>query len=140
MIRQRLLRLARDTAATTALEFGIIGNVLVLLLFAGIEIGGMIWTQATLQVVAAETARCAALGTCTSPASFAVSKATAELGFAMITTSNVYVASSPTSSHPCGSVTSGAYEVVTITSSYWLGNLVYPIAAKTQTATACFPN
>jgi hypothetical protein len=154
MKRKTFRGLMRDTDATTALEFGIIGNVLMLLLFAGLEIGMMMWTHTTLQAIANRTARCAALGccywtpsaSCVAPATWAVDEASVLLGSSVSSTLTVSVTPSGTSSATCQSASGviyasgGAYDVVNISLPPWVGILKYPIAATTQNVTACFPN
>lgn len=120
----------------TALEFGILGMVFILLLLAPIEVGLMIWTGSTLQATAAQTARCAAIGSsmCTDPKAYAVALAGQWIGPNVISAQNVTVATTTT----CHSAT-GNFEQVIITASIWSGTLLSPIAAGTQTVSACFP-
>lgn len=141
--------LTRDTKGATALEFAMVSLMLFAMLFGGIEVGMMLWTRGTLQSVAAQTARCVAIGsplcngtgtTCsgTTPAGYAVCQATIWLGgTALITASNVTIAPGT----ECGSTTGslGSFEIVTITASPWIGSFVYPFNNHTETVTACFP-
>ena len=143
MTRNTFVRLADDTAATTALEFGIIGNVLVILLFAGLEIAFMIWTQATLQLVADQTARCAAVvaPSCNSIANtqaYAVTEASSHLWPNAISTSNVSVTKITPPTY-CENDNTGYYWVITINWSYWSGKIKYPLTANAQqTVTSCY--
>lgn len=128
-------RLGADRRGETALEFALVGGVFVMLLLAPIELGLMIWTGSSLQTVATETARCAAIGSCSAdPASFAVNLANKWLSAGAITSRDVRVQST-TSCHNA----SGQFEQVSITSSIWAGALISPLAGTTQVATACFP-
>lgn len=137
MIRTGHLSLAGDTRATTAIEFAFIGSVLMILLLAGLDIGLMTWTRAILQSVAGQTARCVAIASsaCSSGQQYAVTLATGALGSAVITTANVTVTAATT----CLNAT-GHYEKVTITTSYWVGPIVFPLTARSQTVTACYPH
>lgn len=131
--------LIRNTKAATALEFALVSGMLMALLFGGLEAGIMLWTRGTLQTVAAQTARCMAIGSplCATAQAFAVSKATSWLGSAMITAADVTAATSTS----CLSQTSGTttFEVVTITVTPWAGSSIYPFGNRTETVTACFP-
>lgn len=140
MIRRptRLLRTARflrnDRDGETALEFALVAALFVSLLLAPVELGLMVWTGSSLQAVAAQTARCAAIGSCSNPASYAVSLAGQWIGSNAITARDVRVQASTT----CHSAT-GAFEQVSITSSIWAGALISPLSGTTQVASACFP-
>ena len=118
------------------LEFALLASVLMAMLLGGLELGLMMWTQGTLQSVAARTARCAAIGSaaCPNPQQYAVNLATAWLGAGMITTGNVTVTSVTT----CGTA-SGTFEQVTIHASGWVGAILFPLNAQTETTTACYP-
>ncbi len=137
MNRRWLASLAHDARATTALEFAMVGSVLMILLLGGINLGLMTWTLATLQSVAAQTARCVAIGSsaCSNAKQYAVTLATGTLGSAMITTANVKVTSATTCLNA-----SGSFEVVAITASTWSGQIAFPLTARSQTVTACYPH
>jgi Flp pilus assembly protein TadG len=51
----------RDRRAVSALEFAIIGSVLFVSSLGVIDLGMILWTQGSLQAVAAEAARCGAI-------------------------------------------------------------------------------
>ena len=129
-------RIRSDRRGTAALEFAMVGGLLVLMLLGCIEVGLMMWTGSALQSVAAQTARCAAIGStaCTDPAQYAVSLAGKWVGASAITTSDVQV-SAGTSCHGA----TGTFAIVTITSSIWSGTFLAPITGNSQTAMACFP-
>ena len=57
-------RFRRCVAGATAIEFAFVGPVLLLTGFGTIQLVVAIWHWNILQVVAAETARCLAVGTC----------------------------------------------------------------------------
>ncbi|MGH7041447.1 MAG: TadE/TadG family type IV pilus assembly protein [Acetobacteraceae bacterium] len=136
MIRIARHRLRADRRGETALEFALVGGVFFLLLLAPIELGLMIWTGSALQQVAAQTARCVAIGSsqCTSPQTYAVGLASKWVGSNAINSNSVTAAHTPT----CNNAT-GNFEKVTITSSIWAGAFISPLAGTTQVATACFP-
>ncbi|MDR3534843.1 MAG: pilus assembly protein [Rhodopila sp.] len=140
MNRMARQSLARSIKGAAALEFALVSGVLMAMLLGGFELGLMMWTRGTLQAVAAQTARCVAIGSsaCTtskSPQQYAVDLATTKLGSAMITKANVTVTAATT----CKSA-SGSFEVVTISASPWVGSIVYPFTGPTQTLTACYPH
>jgi Flp pilus assembly protein TadG len=122
---------------TAALEFALVSGVFFMLLFGIIELGLSMWIRSTLQTVAAQTARCAAIGSsaCASGAAqYAVSLARPWLPIYAITTKDVVVSTTTT----CFGA-SGNFESVTITAPSWIGGLVYPVAGGWQTMQACFP-
>ena len=75
-------RLAGDIRGVTAVEFALVAPVFLMFMFLIIDGARAVWTYQTLQEVASNTARCAALGVpgCTTSdevKSYAVSRATA---------------------------------------------------------------
>lgn len=133
-------RLGADRRGETALEFALVGGLFVLLLMAPIEIGLMVWTGSSLQQVAEQTARCAAIGSslCSgtnTPQSFAVALAAKWVGPKAITAAEV----SPQQTTGCNHTTTGSFEKVTITSSIWSGALIAPLSGATQLAVGCYP-
>lgn len=140
MTRHLRARLRADRRGETALEFALVGGLFVLLLLAPIELGLMVWTGSSLQQVAEQTARCAAIGSslCSgsnTPQSFAVSLASKWVGPKAITAANV-TANTTTG---CNNATTGSFEQVTISSSIWAGALISPLAGTTQQAVGRFP-
>ena len=127
-------RIGADRRGTAALEFAMVGGLLVLLLLGCVEVGLMMWTGSALQSVAAQTARCTAIGSCANPQQYAVALAGQWIGGNAITTSDVTVAAG-TSCHG----QAGAFAVVTISESIWSGTFFEPITGGTQSVTACFP-
>ncbi len=137
-----MARLRGDRRASTTLEFGIIALLLVALSLAVIEVGLLFWAKNTLQSVAASTARCAAIGSpdCTDVSSYAVSRVTNWMFAGVVTSADVV----PTTVSTCNGVTgTGAFQKVTITTTYfagnWLPSIVPDFANKTLTASACYP-
>lgn len=130
--------LLRDCKGSTALEFGLVANVLMLLLMGTLELSVLLWQMGTLQSVAAQTARCAAINStaCQNAQTYAVNLAASWLGSSVITTSNVSV-STPTT---CGQGSaSGTFESVTISPPTWASRAVYWFVKQGVTMTACYP-
>ena len=139
MIPSRHTPLMRHTGGATSLEFAIVSSALFLLLFGCIEGGLLMWTRGTLQSVAAQTARCAAIASplCSNPQQYAVKLATSWLGgVALIVTADVTI-TNPTT---CGSGSvAGTFQKVTIAAPTWVGAIAYPFGAHSVNVTACFP-
>jgi Flp pilus assembly protein TadG len=154
--------LAKNTAATTTLEFALVSVVLIAMLLGGIEVGIMLWTRGTLQAIAAQTARCAALGSplCNNasatppltPNLYAYNLAAALLGSGLVPASDITVAVGTKCINATVSGTS--FEIVTIGSATWFGispsawfkSGFAPLAPRSTTAnpqpdsvTACYP-
>ena len=127
-------RIGADRRGAAALEFAMVGGLLVLLLLGCVEVGLMMWTGSALQSVAAQTARCTAIGSCANPQQYAVALAGQWIGGNAITTSDVTVAAG-SSCHG----QAGAFAIVTISESIWSGTFFEPITGGTQSVTACFP-
>ncbi len=130
-------RIGADRSGAAALEFAMVGGLLVLLLLGCVEAGLMMWTGSALQSVAAQTARCTAIGSCANPQQYAVSLAGQWIGRNAITTSNVSVAATGPTGQCHGQT--GAFAVVTISESIWADTFFQPITGGTQSVTACFP-
>lgn len=137
--------LARNTRAATTLEFALVSVVLIAMLIGGIEVGIMMWTLGTVQAIAAQTARCAALASplCNQPSAnppltpklYAFRQAKMFLGSGVVT--NVTVAGPTSCMHvPVGTTT---FEVVTITTSVLFGSAFTPLGMPTEKVTACYP-
>ena len=130
--------LMRHTGGATSLEFAIVSSALFLLLFGCIEGGLMMWTRGTLQSVAAQTARCAAIASplCSSPQQYAVNLARSWLGTPLIAAADVTITTPST----CGSGSaSGTFQKVSIAAASWVGAITYPFGAHSVNVTACFP-
>ena len=127
-------RLRADRRGAAALEFAMVGGLLVLLLLGCVEVGLMMWTGSALQSVAAQTARCTAIGSCSNPQQYAVSLAGQWIGGNAISTNDVSVAAA-SSCHG----QAGAFAVVTISESIWADSFFQPIVGGIQSVTACFP-
>ena len=122
---------------TTALEFALVSSVFFTMLLGTIDLGLMMWTRCTLQTVAAQTARCAAIGSSAcagGAAQYAVSLARQWLPTYTLTSSDVVVSGATY----CFGV-SGSFETVTITAPSWTGGMIPTFAGGSQTLQACFP-
>jgi Flp pilus assembly protein TadG len=132
----RIRRLPRDRRGVVALEFAIVGPILIFLLLAIIEISLLGWTQVVLQLTAAQTARCVGIGSsaCADSTQFAVDTATNWLFANSVTTDGVSVVPGAT----CGSAP-GHYVKVTITSQF-LGTSALPgiLGGGQLSAQACY--
>jgi Flp pilus assembly protein TadG len=130
------LRLVADRRGATALEFALAGGVTVLLLMGTIELGLLWWDESGLEVAAAATARCTALGSCADPAAFAVSTVSDWTATNLLASDGVEVRSGVPC--PSGNGTS-TFATATLTSSSSPGGLVPPFSGMRLSASACFP-
>lgn len=132
----RLVRLWRDRAGTTALEFGLVAGIFIPLCLGILDTGLLMWTKGALQSTAALTARCAAISSpdCTDARQFAVSTAEAWIFPGIITKLDV----TPAPRIVC--LANAPFMLVTITCAFWGGSVLpRPLNGKTLTATAYFP-
>lgn len=108
-------RFGRARDGVTAVEFAVIAPLLIVLTLGVMEAALLGWTQIVLQLTAAQTARCMALGTsaCSNPTSYAVTMANSWLFPDAVTASGVSLASSTT----CNSAP-GHYSKATITAQF----------------------
>lgn len=84
-------RLPKDRRGVVAVEFAIVGPLLMVLLLGIVEISLLGWTQAVLQLTASQTARCVGLGStaCNNPTEFAVNLASSWLYADAVTAADV---------------------------------------------------
>ena len=143
--------MVRDLRGATTLEFALVSTILMVMIFGSVELGLMMWTRGTLQAIAAQTARCAAISSpicnnsTTTPQSYAVAQAATLLGSGLITAGDVTIATG--TGCLSGSAGSTIFEVVTITATPWVGvsasgrfGTAYgALAPATETVTACYP-
>ena len=146
---------ARDVKGTTTLEFAFVSTILVAMLLGAMELGLMMWTRGTLQAIAAQTARCAALSSpicnnsattpATTPLSYAANLATTLLGSGAVSTNNVTITTGTTCLNETGGPTT--FEIVKITVTPWVGvsrsgwfaTGYGSLAPLTETVTGCYP-
>jgi len=127
----------RQSAGVVSVEFAMLSGLLILLLVGTLGLGLLILSETGLQSIAAQTARCAALGSklCATPADYAVQLAGQRLFSGVITSSDVSV----TSAASCSGA-SGQYTTVAITSDYWSNLLSFVLPGATVTVSACYPS
>lgn len=135
ILRHAERSLARDRRGSTALEFALVAPVLFIFIFGALELGLIWWTRNALQVTAALTARCVALGSCSNPAAFAVSSAGTWALPNLISESDVTF----TSNGACYNG-STAFAKVTITCEFWSGSILPPpLGDLTFSVSSCYP-
>jgi Flp pilus assembly protein TadG len=144
-------------AGSTTLEFALIVSALLIACIGTVDLGLLMWSQEVMELAAADTARCVALGSslCSapnSPQSYAasiVNQYTFSGGLPNLqpgNTSPVWSQTGVTCTSTSSSQTSGNYTVVTITDSYWATTLsafepaLLALGANVnRTVTACYP-
>ncbi len=132
--RLRTAATRRKSRGVATLEFAIVGSLFIFVLFGIIQVGGMEWASIVDQDVAWQTARCAGIGACSDPETYAKNRlaATAMAGTADTITVN-------TKALTCNSVSlsSGHFVSVYIKSRSWLGVDVIP--NMIPHGQACYP-
>jgi Flp pilus assembly protein TadG len=134
------MRLLRDHAGSTAVEFALVAPAFLMFLFLILDGGRMMFTKQALNELAVATARCAAIKStgCTSVSavqSWAVARGVAR-SMLSINTSNVAINQSTT----CNGQANMAQATISLT--YKKGALIFlPQSAvpSTMISTACFP-
>jgi Flp pilus assembly protein TadG len=109
-----------DRRAAAALEFALVASVFIVLVLGELEFGRLIWILQALQVTGQQTARCVAIGSslCASPASYAVTVATAR-GVVGLTAANVQVTTvTGTGNAACNSPANNSMVEVRITLAF----------------------
>ncbi len=133
-----------DRRGSTAVEFAIVAPLLLMLMFAGLELARLLWTWQALQLASDQTARCVAIsGTaCTAPASYAVTTATG-YGATGLLAANVQIANAPpgiTNATACNPPAGNTAVRVTLSLAFTsvVGALL-PNLSQTITTTSCYP-
>jgi Flp pilus assembly pilin Flp len=139
-----LRHFARDTKASTAVEFAVVGMLLCLVVFATVETGLLWWLKSGLQLTASMTARCGAVGyaygassctTTTTTQNYAVTTSQAWLFSNMVKAANVTVTGKVTS---CNGA-SGDFFAVSVSSNYFQ-SLPPPLGNYAAlSVNACYP-
>jgi Flp pilus assembly protein TadG len=124
-------RLLGDRRGVSLVEFALVAGLLFTVTFGTLDLGMIIWTQGSLQAVAADAARCGAISAsgCTTTAgvqSYAQTEAATWLMASVISHLTINVNTSVTAS--CPSITTGTYETVQITTTYLSSWLPPPLA------------
>jgi Flp pilus assembly protein TadG len=133
---RRLHGLLRTQRGAAAVDFAMVSVVFLPLCFAIMELGIVLWVQNTLQTTAELTARCVATQNtaCSNAQSYAVSTASAWLPSGMVTTADVSVSTGASCNGSPGTAV-----IVTITHSYWGGNILPPPFQSLSTSvSSCF--
>jgi Flp pilus assembly protein TadG len=118
-----------------ALEFAMTAGIFLILVMGAIDLGILMWTKNGLQITAAMTARCAALGSCSDPASYATTMANGWVVSGAVTQTYVQYTTSQCYSS-LGNY--NKFAMVTISSPYWAG-LPPPLSNITLQVSACYP-
>jgi len=134
--------LARDRHGASSLEFALVALPYMLLVFAVIGGAILFWAKSTIQLAAAQTARCVALGStdCLNRTSYATSVLAYWGADDILQT--ISVTGGSTCPNAAGQA-SGPGQYVSITISGRPGpvaQLVPDLAATMLTATACYPS
>jgi Flp pilus assembly protein TadG len=133
--RPTVRTLLGDIRATAALEFAIVGALLFTVSLGVLDLGMILWTQGSLQAVAAEAARCGALGasgctTSTAVQSYVQTLATNWL-MSSVTSNLTININGAVNTATCSAMTTGTYETVQITTSYLASWLPPPLGTYT---------
>jgi Flp pilus assembly protein TadG len=140
------MRIWRDTKASTAVEFAVVGGMLCLVTFAIVETGLLWWMKSGMQLTAAMTARCGAIGYTYNTANFQCTNTSTTQNFAVNTSRSWLLPNMVTANHVTvnGKVTScngfsGNFFSVSISSSFF-ATLPPPLGNYTSLQTsACYP-
>jgi len=132
-----MIRLLRDRKGVTATEFALVAPVFMMFLFLVIDGARVVWTYQSLQEVATNSARCAALGvtgckTASEVQAYAVARAATQQ--IKITTSAVTLTSAAT----CSSVT-GMTKVAISATYQGASTKLLPSSLTTLNTESCFP-
>lgn len=133
-------RLVRDSRGVTAVEFALVAPVFLMFMFLIIDGARAVWTYQTLQEVASNTARCAALGVpgCTTSdevKSYAVDRATAG-GVKLVAAAVTLIPSAPAAD--CSAM--AGMTKVTISSAYQGATTkLLPSNVSVLNTESCFP-
>ncbi len=130
-----------DKRASATVEFALVGTMLFMVSFAAIDLGMILWIQGSLQAVAANAARCGAIGasgctTSTAVQSYVQTQAATWIASSMISNLTINV-NSAVSATACPAISTGTYETVEIVSpnlASWLpppfGNYTIDVCAS----------
>lgn len=132
-----MTRLLRDRRGVTAVEFALVAPAFMMFMFLIIDGARAVWTYQTLQEVASNTARCAALGvtgckTASEVQDYAVARAAAT--GVKLTTGAVTLTAAAT----CSSV-AGMTKVAIASSYQGATTKLLPSSVSTLSTESCFP-
>ena len=128
-IRERLIALAKACDGTAAVETAIVLPAFLLMLFAVIEGGLLLWNQSTLQFAVEAAARCAAVNTTLCGSTSAIQSYAASQANGMTVASSSFSVSQPS----CGYKVSISYPFNFVITGLFPGTI-------TLTATSCHPS
>lgn len=118
----------QNGSGASAVEFAIIAPVFLLLLFAAIEGGLLLWTQLGLQHGVELAARCASVNTSVCGSAAAIQDFAAQQAFGL----NVPPSNFSVSTPACGNQVNASY-------AYAFASNAFGIPSFTLTAQSCFP-
>ena len=132
-------RLLKSSEGTAALEFALVGPVLLMLIVV-IPAGAVVlWARGVVELAASQTARCTAIGVtaCTNDPTTYATNVIRDWGMAGIVSSVSAVSTAKTT---CSNAT-GLYSSVTVTGIAGIGgSSTMPFTSVTLTASACYPS
>lgn len=137
-MRRRSRCLLADRRAVAAVEFAIVGPAFLALVLFLIGAGLVLWARGAIQVAAAETARCTAIGSsdCANPQTYAASVINSWGASGLLPSISVSVQSGVT----CNS-TAGHFSSVTISeTAQGVWAMVPALSQAVLSATACYPS
>jgi Flp pilus assembly protein TadG len=136
----RIRKCGNDRRGSVAVEFAIVVGILFSVIFAVLQLGLLFWTRSTLQMTASMTARCVAIGTCTTSTAKAYAQTLAGTMAAGNILADGTVTVSQASNCYASSTAFTGYTLVKISTPFWSNVLVGPIPGTTLTVSACYAN
>jgi Flp pilus assembly protein TadG len=135
-------RLLRDRRAMMAVEFAIVGSVMLVTSLGVIDLGMIIWTQGSLQAVAADAARCGAISAsgCTAPntvQSYVQTQAGNWIMSTMVSGLTINI-NGAVNTATCPAISTGTYETVQISTTYLSSWLPPPLSNYTINVCASY--
>jgi Flp pilus assembly protein TadG len=125
--RPAMRTLPGDRRGVTAVEFAIVGALMFTVSFGTIDLGLILWTQGSLQAVAADAARCGAISAtgCTTTAGVQSYVQTTAANWIMssVTSDLTINVNGSVNTASCPTISTGTYETVQISTTYlnaWL--------------------
>jgi Flp pilus assembly protein TadG len=136
--RHALAEFGRDErGASDAVEFALVGPLLIAFLLGIYEFGEAVWTQGVLDYAVEQAARCASVNSTTCGTANAIASYAAGLTTPLNLPSNTFTATTPA----CGNQVSASYvfSFVSVGTLPILNAAPFPTSV-TLTSTACFPH
>jgi Flp pilus assembly protein TadG len=131
-----------DRRGVAAVEFALVASMFLSLVLGSIALGLLWWTQNALEMTAALTARCAALGPCPDDSTVTAYANSVADNWVV---SNILAGATVTTNRAssCYAGASGkyiGYTQVTISIPYWSDVFIGPFANTVLSVSACYPN